>query len=52
MFEAGLETAIRNEGVVDLLNRKHANMGKPKKHFFRGLFPKRQRKQPSDHDRE
>ena len=46
MFDAIMQTAIRNEGVADIIKRKQANKDKikPKHGFFRTLFPKKKRK--------
>jgi hypothetical protein len=41
LFEAGLQTAIRQEGMTDIVKKSKANKGKQKLHFFRKLFPKR-----------
>jgi hypothetical protein len=43
IFQACLETSIRDEGAYDIVKRRAANKGKAKKRFFRGLFPKRVR---------
>lgn len=44
IFNAGLQTAVRNEGALDLIKKKQANKGREKVHFFRQLFPKRKKK--------
>ena len=49
IFNAGLQTTIRQEGITDLVKKKQANKGKEKTHFFRHLFPKRKKK---DHRQE
>ncbi len=41
LFEAGIQTAVRQEGITDLVKKRKANKGKEKLHFFRQLFPKR-----------
>jgi hypothetical protein len=41
IFQACMLTAIRDEGAFDMVKRKAANKGKPKRKFFKGLFPKR-----------
>jgi hypothetical protein len=41
VFQACTLTAIRDEGAMDIVKRKAANKGKPKRRFFKGLFPKR-----------
>lgn len=46
MFDAGLQTAIRQEGAADLVKKRKERMGKEKVHFFRKLFPKRKRTGP------
>ncbi len=43
IFQACTRTAIRDEGAYDIVKRKAANKGKPKRRFFKGLFPKRPR---------
>lgn len=43
VFQACMLTAIRDEGALDIVKRKAANKGKPKRKFFKGLFPKRSR---------
>lgn len=43
MFDAGLQTAIRQEGAADLVRKSKAKKGKEKVHFFRKLFPKRKK---------
>jgi hypothetical protein len=43
IFQACMLTAIRDEGAFDIVKRKAANKGKPKRKFFKGLFPKRTR---------
>jgi hypothetical protein len=43
IFQACMLTAIRDEGALDIVKRKAANKGKPKRKFFKGLFPKRNR---------
>jgi hypothetical protein len=50
LFEAGLQTAIRQEGAVDLVQKSKAKKGKEKVHFFRKLFPKRKKKKDSTMD--
>lgn len=41
IFQACTLTAIRDEGALDIVKRQASNKGKPKKRFFKGLFPKR-----------
>lgn len=41
IFQAGIQTAIREEGAYDIAQRRKAKKGKPKQKFFKGLFPKR-----------
>jgi hypothetical protein len=43
LFQAGIRTALREEGAYDLVQRRQAAKGKPKKRFFKNLFPKRKR---------
>jgi hypothetical protein len=40
IFQGCTLTAIRDEGAMDIVKRKAANKGKPKRRFFKGLFPK------------
>lgn len=44
LFAAGVQTAVRQEGLTDIVNKTKANKGKQKLHFFRKLFPKRKLK--------
>ena len=44
IFNAGVQTALRNDGAIDLVKKRQANKGKEKVHFFRKLFPKRNKK--------
>lgn len=41
IFQAGVQTAIREEGAYDIAQRRKAGKGKPKQKFFKGLFPRR-----------
>jgi len=41
IFQACIRTAVRDDGAMDIVNRKKANIGKPKQPFFKDLFPKR-----------
>ncbi len=41
IFQAGIETAIREEGAYDIAQRRKAARGRPKRKFFKGLFPRR-----------
>lgn len=43
IFQAGIQTAIREEGAYDIAQRRKAAKGKPKRKFFKGLFPKRRK---------
>lgn len=44
LFQAGVQTAVRQEGITDLVKKSKAQKGKAKVHFFRKLFPKRNKK--------
>lgn len=44
LYEAGVKTAVREEGAVDLVRKSKANKGKQKVRFFKELFPKRKKK--------
>ena len=43
IYQACAETAIRDEGALDMVKRQSAQKGKPRKRFFKDLFPKRKK---------
>jgi hypothetical protein len=43
IFQAGMKTAVREEGAFDIVQRSNAAKGKPKRRFFKDLFPRRRR---------
>jgi hypothetical protein len=40
-FQAGIQTAVREEGAYDIVQRRKAARNKPKQKFFKGLFSRR-----------
>lgn len=45
IFQACIQSAVRNDGAMDLINRKEERKSKPRQKFFKDLFPARKSRQ-------